>query len=73
LDGSGTLTQGGSNSFQCYGWGQGIARNIMGAGEDFTVEDALPWVWAMMYLRRTPMEVWKAVAADPGPGTWVRT
>jgi hypothetical protein len=68
--------KGGRNSFNCYGHGQGIAvaGNIMGAGEDFTVENALPWVWSMLILRGRSGagEPWRAVTRDPGPGTYVK-
>jgi hypothetical protein len=68
-----SLTQGGRNSFYCYGLNQGmrVIGNIMGAGEDFTVDDALPWIWSMMFLRKRQGEYWKAVRNDPGPGTWL--
>ena len=68
------LTNGGRNSFYCYGHGQGIAivGNIMGAGDAFTVENARPWVWAMNFLRGRHYEMWRAVTTDPGPGTWVK-
>lgn len=47
-------SRGGRNGLFCYGWQQSIslAGNIMGAGDRFTVEDARPWIWAIMYLRR---------------------
>lgn len=68
------LTKGGENSMYCYGHSQGVAvaGNIMGGGADFTSENGLPWVWAMMVLRGKNFERWSAVAADPGPGSWVK-
>lgn len=67
-------TRGGSNSFFCYGLGQGraVAGNIMGAGADFTVDNAKPWLWAMHLLRPGRGEHWQVVMKDPGPGSWVR-
>lgn len=68
------LTKGGENGMYCYGHSQGaaVAGNIMGGGSDFSSENGLPWVWAMMSLRGKPWEPWRAVAADPGAGGWVR-
>lgn len=67
--------QGGLDSFYCYGYAQGInvVGNIMGAGDQFTVENAKPWQWAMMHLRQRYDEAWKAVTLDPGPGNVVRS
>ena len=66
---------GGTNSFYCYGGNQGaINANIMGAGDKFSVENAKPWLWAMIYLRMRQGVTepgWKAVLSDPGPGSWV--
>src|SRR5262249_19613955 len=74
-DGEDNNTRGGKDSLYCYGIGEGIAivGNIMGAGEDFTVANASPWVWAMAFIRQRPDEIWKAVRIDPGPWTWVKT
>lgn len=68
------LTNGGTNSFYCYGGNQATAinANIMGMGDKFTVENARPWLWAMIHLRQQKGEIgWQAVANDPGPGSWV--
>jgi hypothetical protein len=69
------LTAGGRDSFACYGMNQGIAvvGNIMGAGANFTVDNALPWLWAIGSIRRRNWEQWRAVTSDPGPGIWVKT
>jgi len=66
--------RGGSNGNYCYGHNQGIAvaGNIMGAGDQFTVENAMPWGWAIRLLRRNAYENWKIVTTDPGAGSWVR-
>ena len=60
--------QNGTNSLFCYGYDgpYSDADNIMGAGNAFTAEDALPWVWAIGLLRRRPWEVWPVLTAFPG-------
>ncbi len=68
---------GGRNSFYCYGLLQGIAvvGNIMGAGDSFTVDNARPWLWAMMSMGKIPAisaHQWRVVMTDPGPGSWVK-
>lgn len=65
-------TKGGRNSQYCYGHSQGsaVAGNIMGVGDQFTVENAAPWVWAMYGIRSRPWEQWKVVTTDPGAGSW---
>jgi hypothetical protein len=67
--------KGGSNSFYCYGLSQGLAvvGNIMGAGDKFTVDDAAPWIWAMLSIRKKRYEVWRPTTTDPGSASWVRT
>jgi hypothetical protein len=72
-DGFDPLTKGGRNSFRCYGFGQGrpIVGNIMGAGDSFTVDNAGPWLWAIVLMRKRP-EYWRVVMSDPGPGSWVK-
>ncbi|GLS23587.1 hypothetical protein GCM10007874_66080 [Labrys miyagiensis] len=65
--------KGGTNSHFCYGSEQGInnSGNIMGAGDDFSVENATPWLWAMGMLRPAgEIMGWRAVTSDPGAGTW---
>jgi len=64
---------GGRDSFYCYGWQQGIAvvGNIMGAGDRFTVENALPWIWAIRYLRQRPAVLrpqWEPHGLSASPG-----
>ncbi len=76
LDKIGTGTgafAGGTNSFVCYGPGQGaIVENIMGAGNVFSVENALPWLWSIATLfPKTVGFGWRAVMRDPGPGSWI--
>lgn len=69
------LTQGGRNSLFCYGDRQGVANygNIMGAGDEFTIENATPWLWAISKLRGIYEGMkWRVVRSDPGPGVWVR-
>ena len=48
--------------------------DTVGAGDAFTVDNALPWLWAIKQIRGTArlLEVWRAVTTDPGPGTWVK-
>jgi len=64
---------GGTNSFVCYGRGQGaIVDNIMGGGNVFSVENALPWLWSIATLfPKTVGFGWRAVMRDPGPGSWI--
>lgn len=66
------LSKGGTNSFLCYGYNQGraLVGNIMGAGDAFTVDVAMPWLWAIYELRRVPWELWRISMTDPGPGSW---
>jgi hypothetical protein len=70
-------TQGGRNSFYCYGYAQplSVVGNIMGAGDGFTIENANPWLWSIGMIRNRPTELvgWRVVTSDPGPGTWVKT
>src|SRR5262245_18903215 len=69
------LTDGGTNSFYCYGGNQATAvnANIMGMGDKFTVENARPWLWAILSLRGYKREVgWQAVTRHPGTGSWAR-
>jgi len=66
--------KGGRNSSVCYGHGQGLAihGNIMGGGNAFTLDNALPWLWSISSLfPKTASYGWRAVAADPGPGSWL--
>jgi hypothetical protein len=65
---------GGRNSHVCYGGGQGaaISGNIMGAGDAFTVHNALPWIWSLLFMFPKTMGYgWRAVLRDPGPGSWL--
>lgn len=66
--------KGGSNAYLCYGREQGIANsgNIMGAGDDFAVENARPWLWALGMIRGRPVEMmqWSAVTSRPASGSW---
>ena len=67
-------THGGTNSYLCYGGDQGLAMagNIMGAGTGFAVENAKPWVWAIVSMRpRSQASGWRVVLSDPGAGSWV--
>ena len=67
--------QGGSNASVCYGRGQGIANsgNIMGAGDDFALENAAPWMWAIGMMRSAyELPLWRAMMSDPGPGIWLQ-
>ena len=60
----------------CYGDEQGIenAGNIMGGGDDFAIENAKPWLWAIGMMRGSyEMLQWRAVMKYPGPGVWYRT
>ncbi|MBL8231763.1 MAG: OmpA family protein [Bryobacterales bacterium] len=76
MDGMGVdhpATNGGTNGRFCYGYQQGgIYGNIMGGGHDFTVENALPWLWSIRMIRGAGWEAepWRAVTKDPGPGFW---
>jgi hypothetical protein len=76
IDGYGPNTQGGRNSFYCYGFNQGInvVGNIMGAGDAFSADNARPWLWAIGVMRGRQMEMaqWRVVTSDPGEGSWVR-
>ena len=66
--------QGGSNADVCYGTGQGIdnSGNIMGAGDDFAIENVKPWVWSIGMMRGlAEMPNWRPMMANPGPGTWL--
>ena len=68
---------GGTNAYYCYGSDQGIqhAGNIMGAGDAFSIENAMPWQWSALYLHAKMggrMEGWQAVTANPGPGRWFK-
>jgi len=71
-----TLT-GGTNAYYCYGSEQGMkhAGNIMGAGSNFAVENAVPWQWSAALLHAKlgggGMAFWQVVTANPGPGRWV--
>jgi hypothetical protein len=68
--------KGGRNGLVCYGYGEDISvsGNIMGAGDQFTADNASPWIWAFGVLRGRVSEVIevRAVTTDPGPGTWVK-
>lgn len=66
-------TAGGSDSFYCYGGDQSLAvsGNIMGYGDSFIVENAMPWIWAIITMRPRDTMGWRAVLRDPGPGSWV--
>jgi hypothetical protein len=68
-----SFLSGGTNAAYCYGRNQAlaVAGNIMGAGEQFTVENARPWVWAISSMRKRASESaqWRVVLADPGPGS----
>ena len=46
----------------------------MGYGDSITIENAKPWLRAIMSLRQRPIEAtqWRVVMSDPGPGLWVR-
>jgi hypothetical protein len=66
--------KGGRNAYFCYGDEQGVenAGNIMGDGDDFAIENAWPWLWAIGKLRGNYAEMaqWRAVMTDPGAGAW---
>jgi hypothetical protein len=65
--------RGGRNALYCYGYKQGIglSGNIMGAGDSFTTDDALPWLWAIMMMQNRPFDIgWRATTTDPGPASW---
>jgi hypothetical protein len=70
--------QGGRNAQVCYGMHQGraVAENIMGAGDEFAIQNAKPWIWAigsrngLHYAFESTL--WRAVRNDPGPGSWIK-
>lgn len=68
-------TAGGRNGAYCYGDGSGaaVAGNVMGSGDQFTTDNALPWQWSIMLMRGLRNgETWSATTSDPGEGSWVR-
>jgi hypothetical protein len=42
----------------------------MGVGDQFTTENAGPWVWAMLGLRGSVGEHWQVSTTNPGEGHW---
>jgi hypothetical protein len=76
LDSYFSNAKGGADGLACYGLNQSasVSGNIMGAGESFAIENARPWLWAIMSMRNRPYEDagWRALLSDPGPGSWVR-
>ena len=75
--GGGGHFSGGEGSEYCYGFDEisSIAEDVMGYGNTFTLNDATPWVYAMIWLRQKPAEshLWRAVKGDPGAGSWLTT
>ena len=57
----------------CYGMDEpmDIAMNIMGIGNDFTVDNTSPWTYAISRLLGMPEDQWRAVVQDPGAGALV--
>ena len=68
------LTDGGTNSAYCYGWGDSldIGANIIGYGATFTAEDGVPWVWAMLTLTQFLGGHWQVLTRVAGQGEWVK-
>jgi hypothetical protein len=67
------LLSGGTNAQYCYGMDEpmDIASNIMGIGNDFTVDNTSPWTYAISRLLGMPEDQWRAVVQDPGAGALV--
>jgi hypothetical protein len=66
-------TAGGSNSILCYGWNQPkhIGENVMGYGASFSIENARPWVTAIMNMRANFFEYWEILLAKPTVAMWL--
>ena len=73
---AGSPLAGGQNAVVCYGVGQArdIVDNIMGAGDKFTIDNATPWLWAILAMRGKPNDFpgWQMLTHDPGEGSWVK-
>jgi len=63
----GTPFEGGTNAAYCYGWDQApdISANIMGYGQQFTADNASPWVWSALTLFGQ-YGVWQVLTRNPG-------
>jgi hypothetical protein len=85
FDGYATGTSGGANGLYCYGWGDGIdvSGNIMGAGRNWSKENAKPWLWTIgsILIRQNnglnwpkvlaDLSKWQVVMSNPGAGNIV--
>jgi hypothetical protein len=65
----------GQNWDACYGGDQpSLGMNVMGGGGTFTDDNAISWVWAMLWLRNNSPEYWQVLTTRPAAeGEWQLT
>jgi len=57
----------GQNAPACYAGDQpSLGKNVMGGGGAFSEDNAMSWIWALLYLRgNPPLEYWQLLTSRP--------